>query len=238
MTRLTFDDANDNGPVWSPDDRQVAFASSREGVGQVYRKDASGAGQEELLTEGPNDKQPLDWVRDYLLYREQNPESNWDLFALPLVGERKPIPVVQTPFSDNVGRISPDGLWLAYKSEDSGQPEIYVKACPVPGENGRPGGKWQISNSGASDLSWRADGGELYYEALDGKVMAVDIRTSARGVTAGTPRELFSADIDTASLHSLQATGDGLKFLLFLNPQNAQDQRLTVVSGWQSKLRR
>jgi Tol biopolymer transport system component len=91
MTRLTFDAAEDGQPVWSPDGKQVAFASSREGsVPQIYRKDASGAGTEDRLTEGGNAKLPLDWSKDgrYLLYRESNPATDRDLMALPMAGDR------------------------------------------------------------------------------------------------------------------------------------------------------
>ena len=74
MSRLTFDAARDGLPVWSPDGRQIVFGSLREqGVAQLYRKDASGGGQEERLTDGPNDKMPLDWSGEFILYREWDP---------------------------------------------------------------------------------------------------------------------------------------------------------------------
>ncbi len=133
MTRLTFDPAADGLPVWSPDGKQIAFSSDREGgVFQIYRKDASGAGQEERLTEGASPKLVLDWSKDgkYILYQATNPGTGNDLMALPLEGDRKPIPVVSTKFNELTGAISPDGRWLAYASDDSGQFEIYVQAFP------------------------------------------------------------------------------------------------------------
>jgi eukaryotic-like serine/threonine-protein kinase len=238
MTRLTFDAGRDSSPVWSPDGRQIVFASTRDGgVAQLYRKDASGAGQEERLTDGPTAKQPLDWRGGYILFVQANPDTGGDLFALPLTGDRAPIPVVQTPFLENVGRISPDGQWLAYKSSESGRNEIYVQAFPTPGATGRPGGRWQISTSGASDMNWRRDGRELYYETLDGHVMAVDIEASAQGIRAGTPHELFSANISVGLLHSIDATADGQRFLLTLNPTDNGTLRMTVVQHWQATLR-
>jgi Tol biopolymer transport system component len=162
MTRLTFDAARDGFPVWSPDGKQVAFSSDRDGgVAQIYRKDTSGAGLEERLTEGPNQKYVLDWSRNgkYLLYREASPSTGRDLMALPLQGEKKPLPVVNTLFLESTGAISPDGRWVAYASNDSGRFKLYVQAFP--GGAG-PKGRWQVSNGGAYDVKWRGDGKELY----------------------------------------------------------------------------
>jgi hypothetical protein len=122
MTRLTFDARSDDIPVWSPDGKYIAFSSDREGVMQLYRKETSGAGSEERLTEGPNVKLVLDWSRDnkYLLYREVKPETSRDLMAIAVEGDRKPFPVVATAFMESTGAISPDGHWVAYASNESG----------------------------------------------------------------------------------------------------------------------
>jgi Tol biopolymer transport system component len=240
MTRLTFDARNDTRPAWSPDGRQVAFTSDRDGMYQLYRKDASGAGEEERLLEARSAVNLLDWSRDgrYLLYAAQNGETGSDLMVLPLFGDRTPVAAVRTPFRANVGRFSPDGRWLAYKSNDTGRDEIYVQAFSGDAAAG-PGGKWQISNEGASDMSWRDDGRELYYEAQDGRVMAVALEAGREGVRAETPRELFAADLDTGVLHSFQATSDGQRFLLLLRPRTeGRTTPLTVVSNWQATLRR
>ena len=130
-TRLTSDPKQDLIliPVWSPDGRQIAFTSSRSGIRQIYRKDAGGGGQEDQLTTGPNLKSPEDWSRDgrYLLYSEIAPKTGLDLWALPLNGDRKPVVVLQTPFNEKSGTFSPDGKWIAYDSDASGRPEVYVR---------------------------------------------------------------------------------------------------------------
>jgi hypothetical protein len=240
MTRLTFDPATDRLPVWSPDGKQVAFSSDRDGgVAQIYRKDASGAGQEERLTEGPNQKLVLDWTKDgkYLLYREVNPGTGRDLTALPLAGDRKPIPVVKTQFSESTGAVSPDGRWLAYASNDSGRNELYVQAFP--GGAGAPKGRWQVSNGGAYEVKWRGDGKELYYESLDGKMMAAAIEAGPQDIRAETPRVLFSANFRTGNLHEFDVTPDGQRFLLILDSRTeGNTDRLTVVSNWQAALRK
>jgi len=109
MTRLTFDPSRDAVPAWSPDGKHVAFSSDREGgIYQIYVKDASGSGQEQRVTEGPNRKTVMDWTKDgkYLLYREPNPTTDRDLMAIPLDGDRKPFPVVATPFMESTGAAS------------------------------------------------------------------------------------------------------------------------------------
>ncbi len=240
MTRLTFDPARDGVPVWSPDGKQVAFSSDREGgVFQLYRKDASGAGQEQRLTEGPSPKLVLDWSKDgkYLLYREDNPGTGRDLMALPLEGDRKPIPVVKTQFAENTGAISPDGRWVAYASDDSGRNEIYVQAFP--GAGAGPKGRWQVSTGGGYEVKWRGDGKELYYESTDGKVMAAAIQAGPQDVRPETPRVLFSADFPILTMHTFDVTSDGQRFLLILNSRTeGSTERLTVVSNWQAALRK
>ncbi len=240
MTRLTFDPARDRFPVWSPDGKQVAFSSDREGgVSQIYRKDASGAGQEERLTEGPNQKYLLDWTKDgkYLLYREVNPGTGRDLMALPLEGDKKPIPVVKTQFEESTGAVSPDGRWIAYASNDSGRTELYVQAFP--GAGAGPKGRWQVSNGGAYDVKWRGDGRELYYQTQDGKMMAAAIDAGPQDIRAETPRVLFSANFQNSGLREFDVTPDGQRFLLILNSRNeGNTDRLTVVSNWQAALRK
>jgi Tol biopolymer transport system component len=241
MTRLTFDSSREAAPVWSPDGAHLAFSSSRDGVAQIYRKNSSGTGTEERLTDGPLGKMPLDWSRDgrFLLYRQRHAgDANWDLMVLPLENGRKPIAVVATAFNDNVARFSPDGRWIAYQADDTGRPEIYLRRFQANGGEGQSGGRWQVSNTGGSDMKWRDDGRELYYETPDGRIMAAGIQTGPDGVRVETPRALFSADLAAEQLHSFDATPDGERFLLMLNPRD-QDRvvRLTVITGWQAKLR-
>ncbi len=235
MTRLTFDAARDSYPLWSPDGQWVAFSSWRnDSTAQVFRAQASGGGEPEALTEGPHDKLVTDWSRDgrYLLYQELNPETGWDVMALPLTGDRRPIPVVQTPFGDQRGFLSPDGRWVAYASNESGRYEMYVRAFPA---EGAPSGRWQVSDSAQNRLyRWREDGRELYFRSGD-RMMAVAIRATPQGIQADTPRELFTMENQV----ELDVSGDGQRFLFILNPGTAGDSLpLSVVSNWQAALRR
>ena len=113
----------------------------------MYRKASTGVGQEEELVKSVELKFASDWSPDgrFLLYEQQNPKTGWDLWLLPLEGDRKPVPWLQTSFWERSGRISPDGRWVAYVSDESSKQEIYVQ----PFRQGS-GGKWQISTGGGN----------------------------------------------------------------------------------------
>jgi Tol biopolymer transport system component len=158
LRRLTFDAASDSHALWSADGRRVVFNSNRSGAQDLYWKPADGTGVEELLLATPQSKSPSDWSPDgrFLLYRSSDPTMGWDLWALPLEGDRKPFPVVQTRFSERDPQFSPDGKWIAYQSDESGRHEIYVQ--PFAGQ----GGKSQVSTEGGAQVRWRRDGRELF----------------------------------------------------------------------------
>jgi Tol biopolymer transport system component len=171
-SRFTFDVEADNAPLWSPDGSHVVFRSTRKGVHDVFEKPVSGTADEQPLLVTSQAKSALDWSRDgrFLLYSTQDPKTGSDLWALPMMGERKPFAVLQSSFDEIEGQFSPDGRWLAYASNESGRYEIYIRTFP---EAGR---KWQVSVAGGVQPRWRRDGRELYYVAPDTRLMAVPIR--------------------------------------------------------------
>ncbi|HTI50035.1 MAG TPA: protein kinase, partial [Planctomycetaceae bacterium] len=223
--RFTFDAATDQNPAWSPDGSRIFFQSARKGGGfyDLYQKPVTGGGVEELLFESAESKNMMDCSPDgrFILYASQNPKTARDLWALPLEGARKPFAVVQTSFEENGGRFSPDGRWIAYHSNESGRNEVYVQPFPGPGPNAR------ISTNGGTNVQWRGDGREIFYQAPDNRLMAVPITMSAdgRSVDAGRPVALFA----TRSGAQYAAASNGQRFLINTPLEEATTPPITIV---------
>jgi dipeptidyl aminopeptidase/acylaminoacyl peptidase len=160
---------------------------------RMYRKDTSGAGDEQLLLKPTQPSLPTDWSRDgrFILFTQFDRKTGGDIWLLPLIGDRKPVPVLQTEFDEHQGAFSPDGHWIAYVSGESGRGEVYVRSFneAVPGATA---GKWPVSTAGGSQPQWRRDGKELFYLAPDGKLMAVPVKAGST-FEARAPVALFNA---------------------------------------------
>ena len=235
-TRFTFDAARDFAPIWSPNGGTIVFRSDRSGGGDLYQKTASGAGSDEVLLKSPGTKTPDDWSRDgrFLLYSAIDPKTKSDLWILPLQGDHKPIPYLRTEFNEAQGQFSPDGRFVAYRSDESGQSEIYVQPFPVASGGG---GKWMVSSSGGTQPRWRRDGKELFYIANDRMVMAVDVNTSP-AFKAGIPHALFERAVLNADVtFRWDVTADGKRFLLnTVGAETAVSSPITVVLNWYSSI--
>ncbi len=248
-SRFTFGPAVNSRPLWSPDGTRISFASNRDGaVYNLYQKLASGARQEELLLKSNENKYPTSWSSDgrFLLYSVADPKAKADLWVLPLEGERKAIPFLQTEFSEFDARFSPDMRWVAYVSDESGRNEIYVRGFsqPTPQKHSETGGKWQLSKEGGTGPRWRTDGKELYFRAPDGNVMVVGIAAGTI-FQPGTPRSLFQAPPDVSQLTSIftdvptwdvNAAGD--RFILAVTAAEGSPLPFTVVLNWTSLLKK
>ena len=234
-TRFTFDPGADNNPQWSPDGRQIAFSSDRNGgVPNLYTKDASGTGSEQLLYGSAAAKAPSSWSTDgrYLAYQAQDPLTGVDVLVLPMFGDKKPIPFLHSNFTEAQPRFSPDGKYIAYTCDESGRFEVYVQEFPG------PGGKWQVSTRGGVQPRWRADGHELYYLTLDGKMMASTVDENG-GFRAGVPAQLFDSHIQVIGVNSLfVVSADGQRFLLDAPQQLGGAVPLTVVLNWNAELKK
>ena len=184
FSRFTSDVGIEWGPIWSPDGSHVVFHSR----GGIYQKSWTNTEPEELLLEPSG--YPQDWSSDgrFLLYTGLDSSDADDVWALPLDGDRTPIPVATTNFNERAGQFSPDGKWIAYTSDESDRVEVYMQPFPGPGE------KLQVSVSGGAQARWRRDGNELFYIASDRRLMAVPIQFQSSGQTAeaGSPMPLFT----------------------------------------------
>jgi len=239
MTRLTFTPGFEAYPVWSPDGKHIVFGSSRQGAVNLYWMRADGAGEAVRLTESKNDQQPFSFSPDgkRLAFQEASPQTNFDLWTLPLAETEsdhprpgKPEPFLVTPFDERRPMISPDGHWLAYVSDESRRYEVYVR--PFPG----PGGKWQISNGGGSMPKWSKKAPELFYRSSEG-MMVASYTTNGEAFVAGKAR-LWAGRKDLSIFFDLAP--DGKRFAV-VQPALSEQQgppHVTVLLNFFDELRR
>jgi serine/threonine protein kinase len=238
-SRFTFDPANETNPVWSPDGSRIVFASNRDGNPKMFQRLSNGTGNDELLLKTTEPTGPHDWSPDgkFILFGVLSPKTNVDLWVLPLFGEKKPVPFIQTEFTENQGRFSPDGRWVAYTSNESGPYQVYVQSFPT------SGGKWQVSTGGGAQPQWRHDGKELFYLAPDRKIMAVEVNGAGPTFIPGIPKPLFEARFSTlfpgppgASYYAV--TDNGQRFLVNTLAADSALTPFTVVLNWTAGLKR
>jgi eukaryotic-like serine/threonine-protein kinase len=232
-TRLNFDAWDNFSPAWSPDGRRVAFLSNRAGATTVVLKPASGTGQEERVAEVPGAVALSDWSADgaNLVLTVEPAGKKSQIWLLPLARERKASPLVSGPFAAAYARLSRDGKWIAYMSNESGAGgyETYVQKFPLTGD------KWRMSVATGEYPEWRADGQELFFiESRTYKLMAVKIATRGGRLEAGAPAALLQGPIGDLTLANTYAAGlDGRRFLV-VNAEHEQSTRpFTVVLNWQ-----
>jgi Tol biopolymer transport system component len=201
----------------------------------IYEKTLSG-GSEKLLLTDPLDVWPTDWSSDgrFIALQRLDLRTKWDLLILPLEGDHKPTPFVQTEFNESEATFSPDGDWIAYTSDESGKPEVYIQ--PVVATLSGHAAKRSISEGGGAWPKWRRDGKELFYLALDGKLMSVDLRAgTGSSFDIGTPRVLFQAS-STDLIYSV--TRDGQRFLFNVPTKEPASRPATLVVNWAAGLKR
>ena len=230
-TRFTFN-ASRNYPhaIWSPDGASMVFDSNRDGKFGLYRKASNLSGSEELLYTDEVLVVPTGWspMRDLILYNR----GGQRIYALPLSGERKPFQILPDAVAPVAAQFSPDGRWIVYGSGESQRTEIYI--APFPG----PGGKVQVSTTGGLQPRWRSDGKEISYVAPDGRLMAVEVKVNGSSVEAGRAQPLFSGVPALVLGTSYDASPDGQRFLVAVQPEAAAPEPLTLVQNWTAGLKK
>jgi Tol biopolymer transport system component/predicted Ser/Thr protein kinase len=250
LTRLTFEGNQNYNPVWTPDGKPIAFESDKEGPLNIFWQLADGSGGLERLGTSEHINAPMSWSPDgqLLAFIEVTPTTGLDIWVLrlgdlsPGSGQissaasgqvRKAQPFLRTPFNESVPRLSPDGRWLAYISDESGRYEIYLQ--PYPG----PGGKSQISTDGGTEPVWNPNGRELFYRRGD-KMMSVEI-TMQPSFSVGKPKVLFEGRYlpTPATSPNYDVSADGQRFLMLKPTEQAQaaPTQINVVLNWFEELK-
>ena len=235
-SRFTLEQTIDFAPIWSPNGNRIVFASLRDGPPNLFQKLSNSAGNEELLLKSFIPKIPFDWSRDgrFIIYGVIDPKTGWDLWVLPLDGDRTPIPFLQSDVDERQAQFSPNGKWVAYASIESGQNEVYVRPFPA------AAGKWQVSTGGGQQPRWRSDGKELFYLSADHKLMALEVNTEGATVEHHAPNALFVTrvgGIDTPGDY-YAVTADGQRFILNNLVEEAAHTPITVVLNWTAQLKK
>ena len=243
LTRLTFDPLFDRFPVWSPDSRRILFSSQRDGSrGNLFWQMADGTGQADRVAEGTDNSQvfPTSFSSDgtrLVVYGDPDGSQVDDIGIVSLEGgaDSAVAPLLDTTFNERNAQVSPDGRWLAYESDESGQLEVYVRPFPD-----IDSGRWQVSTDGGTQPVWARSGGELFYRSGDA-VMSVPVEASASFVSRN-PEVLFEGP--SLGGRNYDVSPDGQRFLMLklgtsgTDAQDTPPARFTVVENWFEELRR
>jgi eukaryotic-like serine/threonine-protein kinase len=232
LSRLTFHPAQAYFAAWSPDSSRLAVAPFAAKV-QIMPANGSGTPvtiSDELVA------RVNDWSPDghTILVSQQNSSTGMDVMSLPVSDKQQPLTAVLNSAFDEISpRLSPDGRWLAYISNESGRGEVYV--VPFPGR----GGRWQISNNGVSmggvaGLAWSRDGKQLYFRDAAGGLMSVDAQPQGNEFHAGLPRQIFSAP---GGVRPLDAAPDG-RILVMVQADQEVSPPITLVMNWDAELKK
>ena len=230
-TPITTETETEVFPMDLPGGKSIVYSANRGGAPELFRRSLE-SGAEERLTKALNafqQAQDLSPDGKTLVYVERAMSGYFDIWTLPLSGPGEPAPFLQSPFDKKEVRFSPDGRFLAFISNESGQAEAYVTPFPGPGE------KVRLSSEGARLLQWSRDGKTLYYVAADGRMMALPIATDPT-LKTGSPRELFT--IAGKPWLNFRVSKDGTRFLAVVPEVAADEQPMTVVVDWPGSLKK
>jgi Tol biopolymer transport system component len=233
VTRLSDEPGENSEPRWSPDGTRVAYLTDTLGG---YPKLAvvnveSGTKQSYLDNEHVF-LNIYDWTPDgkEIVYGRQDPATRWDLWILSLEGDKKSRPFLVTPYFEDRGKVSPDGKWIAYRSNESGQFETYVQAFPG------GGGKYRVTMNGGNNVQWSADGRHLYYGSTNdiNTIYVADVLPGPKFALA--PARVFGHSSETSFDGAIGADGRRLLELMPVRP--LPPQSITIVQNWATLLAR
>jgi Tol biopolymer transport system component len=234
-SRLTFDGSV--RAIWSPDSMRLAFESLNTAL---FAKTSAGTESQVLLLlearhMSDDDRLPCEWSRDgqFLIYAQRDAQTGYDLWMLPLFGDRQPMSVLRTEYNESCGTLSPGNRWIAYASDESGRSEIYVRAFSREGTGSER--KWLVSGNGGYWPKWRRDGKELLYLDANRGIVGVQVAAGASFQHA-TPRPLFASGIRTPDAR-FDVTADGRRFLVPAQITVTDSAPVTVIMNWTAAIK-
>lgn len=220
-----------NLPLWSPDGKHLVLELIEKGLALFWAR-SDGSGEPQRILDSRNNVAPWSFSPDgrRLAYFERSPETGWDLWTLPLdltdpdhPRPGKPEPFLRTPSDETVPRFSPDGRWIAYRSNESGSNEIYVRPFP-----NASGGRWQVSSGGGLYALWSKNGRELFYETADNRIMVVDYSVNGGSFVPGKPRLWLDKQLFYAGTSNLDLAPDGKRFAVLALPEALPGEKGTA----------
>jgi serine/threonine-protein kinase len=242
LERFTRDPAGNPLVEWSPDGRYVVFGSDRFGVTNLFRQASDGSGEPERLLESDRLQMPVCFAsEERLLFSANVPGQHRDIHALSLDGTRRAEPLIYGPANELNADVSPDGRWIAYDSDESGQFEVYVRSYPDPYD----GGRWQISSGGGRQPLWSFDGTELFYLDYNGAMMAASVTLGPTFIPGSVvtlfENEGYGGSGAQGGGRTYDLSRDGGRFLMIKaarSPDDESSPSLVVVLNWFEELKR
>jgi Tol biopolymer transport system component len=230
--RLTFDQLHNWTPVWSPDGIRLAYSSNPKDRFHIYARSADGSGLRQSLLEDDAVEYVDSWCGNYLAYAREEPgaKPGWDIWVLPLFGDKKPFPVVQSTSNKEDPAFSPDGKWIAYDSDESGQWEVYVVSFP------QGDGKRQVSQGGGRQPRWRGDGKELFFIGPGNRLMAREVQSKGASLDLLASRDLFPIRSAPSLFRNYDVTSDGKNFIVITGGEELNTKGITVIANWPALL--
>jgi serine/threonine-protein kinase len=242
LERFTRDPAGNPLVEWSPDGRYVVFGSDRFGVTNLFRQASDGSGEPERLLESDRLQMPVSFPsEERLLFSANVPGQHRDIHTLFLDGTRRAEPLIYGPANELNADVSPDGRWVAYDSDESGQFEVYVRSYPNPYD----GGRWQISSGGGRQPLWSFDGTELFYRDYNGAMMAASVTLGPTFIPGPVVTLFENAGYGGSGAQgggrTYDLSRDGSRFLMVKAaglPDDESSPSLVVVLNWFEDLKR